>query len=292
MTFAVSQPVSAQFEKKPQAITARSRSNFSSSFLFLPREKREAIRTVYAFFRVVDDVVDEEQDPRLQQEKINNIRKMVLELDQGNPSIPLFFELKKTVSRFSIPVTYFLELISGCEMDIQKKRYKTFSELYEYCYRVASIVGLVCMKIFEYESPTSEESAINLGLALQLTNIIRDVGVDLKKNRIYLPLEDLRRFGMTESDLISSTNGEAFKNLMQFQYERACDYYEKGFAEFSRDHQKKLLAARIMGVVYRSILEKIRRRGWPVLDQKVKLNFLEKPIILFRVLLTHYFPLK
>lgn len=288
MTSATTQLILTEFEK-PKTIMAQSRSNFSSSFLFLPREKRDAIRTVYAFFRVVDDVVDEEQEPSLQQEKINNIKKMVLELDQGNPSVPLFCELKKTVSRFSIPLSHFLELISGCEMDIQKKRYETFPELYEYCYRVASVVGLVCMKIFEYESPSSKEAAINLGMALQLTNIIRDVGIDLKKNRIYLPWEDLRRFGVTESDLVHRTNGEAFKNLMQFQYERACDYYEKGFAEFSRDDQKKLLAARIMGVVYRSILEKIRRHGWPVLHQKVKLNFLEKTNILLRVFLSHYF---
>ncbi len=280
-----------EFEK-PRVITARSRSNFSSSFLFLPREKREALRTVYAFFRVVDDVVDEEQDPFVQQEQIRNIRKIILELDQTNPSIPLFDDLKKTIVRFSIPSSYLLELISGCEMDIRKKRYETFTELYQYCYQVASVVGLVCMKIFEYESPTSRNAAIDLGIAFQLTNIIRDVGTDLKKNRIYLPGEDLRRFHVTEEDLFSGKNTDSFKSLMEFQYRRACSYYEKGFAEFKNDRGKKLLAARIMGTVYRSILEKIRQNGWPVLDQKVKLNFFEKTIILFRVFLTHYFRLK
>lgn len=269
-------------------ITSRSRSSFSSSFFFLPPEKRLAIQRVYAFFRVIDDVVDEEADPFKQRALLDSWKKELIQAYSQESSVPLLQELMQSIRRFSIPQDYFLELISGCEMDITKKRYQNFDELYEYCYRVASIVGLVCMKIFEYESPTSQESAIHLGLALQLTNIIRDVGVDLQKNRIYLPEEDLQKFKVTETDLHKGEVNQAIIQLLNFQYDRAQTYYERGFSEFKKDSAKKLLAARMMGVVYRSLLEKIKRKNFPVLHKRVRLNPLEKSSILIRVLVGHY----
>lgn len=271
-----------------KTITSQSRSNFSSAFFFLASEKRIAIRRVYAFFRVIDDVVDEETDIAQAKRSIHSLRQELLRTYAGKPTHPLFVELKESIERFSIPIDYFLKLIEGCEMDITKSRYKNFEELYEYCYRVASMVGLVCMKIFEYQSPTSEQTAVDLGIALQLTNIMRDVGVDLQKNRIYIPKSDLEQFGITENDLRQGLENEKWKMLMNHQYDRAMTFYEKGFLEFSRDKEKKLLAARIMGVVYRQILEKIKEKNYPTLRTKVKLGFLEKFWILVKILGSYY----
>ncbi|MDO8520356.1 MAG: presqualene diphosphate synthase HpnD [Deltaproteobacteria bacterium] len=260
-------------------ITSQSRSNFSGSFLFLPKEKRVAIRRVYAFFRIIDDIVDEKgakEAPPL----LASWKKELDSAYTGTPQSQLVKELKESIDRFRIPRDYFLKLIEGCEMDLMKKRYATFGELYEYCYRVASMVGLVCMKIFEYESPTSERTATALGVALQLTNIIRDVGVDLEKGRVYLPEEDLKRFGVTEKDLLEGKRDENFHRLMEFQFERAERYYREGTSEFSSDREGKLLAARIMANVYRKILKKIRKENYPVLQKRVSLSVPEKFFIL------------
>ena len=271
-----------------RAITAKSKSNFSSSFFFLPSKKREAIRRVYAFFRVVDDVVDEETDPVRQKTLLNRWQQEIIRTYQGLTIVPLMKELKSSIDRFVIPQEYFLKLLEGCEMDLTKRRYDTFDELCKYCHHVASMVGLVCMKIFEYKSPTSEKTAADLGIALQLTNIIRDVGIDLKKGRIYLPQEDLKKFGVTEESLAAKNDNEQFLNLMNFQYQRAFSYYESGMSEFVHDKKKKLLAARIMGHVYRRLLEKIRQKNFPVLHERVRLNFLEKIGILVPILYHHY----
>ncbi|MBX7147473.1 squalene/phytoene synthase family protein [bacterium] len=268
-------------------ITARAKSNFSSAFIFLPAEKRLAMKRVYAFFRVIDDVVDEEPNPLRQKTLIDSWKRELDNTYKGTTIVPLLQELKESIDRFHIPKDYFLKLIEGCEMDITKTRYETFEELYEYCYRVASMVGLVCMKIFEFESPTSQKTAIDLGIALQLTNIIRDVGVDyFTKGRIYLPYDDLKRFGITANDIENKTMTPPLRALLNFQYERAVRYYESGVSEFNNDKHNKLLAARIMASVYRTILEKIRKKDYPVLEPKpLKLSFTRKMLILARVML-------
>ena len=271
-----------------KTITSQSKSNFSSAFFFLPAEKRKAIRRVYAFFRIIDDVVDEETNVVQAKLSLDSLRRELLQTYKGAATHPLFIELKESIDRYSIPVDYFLKLIEGCEMDITKNRYETFEELYQYCYRVASMVGLVCMKIFEYQSPTSDDTSVSLGIALQLTNIIRDVGVDLQKNRIYLPRRELEQFGVSENDLKAGIENEKWKLLMNFQYERAMTFYEKGFSEFKKDKEKKLLAARIMGIVYRRILEKIKEQNYPTLRTKVGLTFFEKMFILIKVGLSYF----
>lgn len=275
-------------ETRAERILAQSRSSFSASFFFLPREKREAIRHIYALFRIIDDVVDEEPDPSKQSALIGSLRAEVIRMVEGKTNIPLLKKLKQSVDRFSIPLAYLLELINGCEMDITQKRYKTFDELYQYCYRVAGIVGLVCMKIFEYKSETSKESAIHLGVALQLTNIMRDVGIDLKKGRLYIPQDELKSFKVTEADLEQGNITDGFIELMDFQYQRAVQHYKAGFSEFEKDKEKKLLAARIMGTVYWILLEKLKRKKYPVLSERMRLNPLQKALILTRVLFQHY----
>lgn len=269
-------------------ITAKSRSNFSSSFFFLSTEKRLAIKRVYAFFRIIDDIVDEETDPQKQINLLNYWKAELQKTYADSPSTPITQELHETILRFKIPQKYFSDLIRGCEMDMTKKKYITFDELQIYCYLVASVVGLVCMKIFEYESPTSEQTAIDLGMALQLTNIIRDVGVDFEKGRIYLPQEDLLKFGVSETNLKNKEKTEGFLHLMDFEYKRNLEFYKNGFSEFKKDKEKKLLAARIMGEVYLKILKKIRGQNYPVLERKVKLNFSEKLFLLSRILASYY----
>lgn len=269
-------------------ITSQSRSNFSASFFFLPREKREAIRHVYALFRIIDDVVDEEPDPIKQSTLLGSLRSEVIRMYQGTTHIPLLKKLKQSVDRFSIPLDYLLELFSGCEMDIAQKRYPSFDELYLYCYRVAGIVGLVCMKIFEYETETSKEAAIHLGVALQLTNIMRDVGTDLKKGRLYIPQDELKRYNVTEADLQRGKTTDSFIEMMDFQYQRALQHYTAGFSEFEKDKDKKLLAARIMGSVYRVLLDKLKRKKYPVLNKRMRLNPFQKALILTRVFIQHY----
>lgn len=270
-----------------RTITAKSRSNFSSAFVFLPKRKRLAIHRVYAFFRIIDDVVDEEDDIHKKQELLGSWKRELANAYNGTSIVPLLGELKETIDEFNIPREYFMLLIEGCEMDFCKNRYANFAELYEYCYRVASMVGLVCMKIFEYESRTSAQSAIDLGLALQLTNIIRDVGVDLQKNRIYIPQEELRQFGVQEADLFAHKGSPAFVRLMEFQYARAREYFDRGLAEIAHDPGFKLLAAHIMGRVYESILTKIRKKNFPVLTTRVRLHFAEKMFLLAMTLVRH-----
>ena len=266
-----------------KSIVARSRSNFSSSFLFLPKEKREALRRVYAFFRVIDDVVEEEANPIRKRELLESWKQELENTYRGIPIVPLLKELKQTIDRFSIPKEFFLLLIKGCEMDITKNRYANFSELYEYCYHVASVVGLVCMRIFEYQSATSDKTAINLGIALQLTNILRDVGSDMDKGRIYLPQDEMKQCEISENDLINKTNNIHFESLFNLQYERAKSYYNKARGELTSDSSGKLLAAKIMATVYETILDKIKRLHYPVLHQRVGLNLFQKFFILTRI---------
>ncbi len=266
-------------------ITAKSKSNFSSAFYFLSPEKREAIRRVYAFFRVIDDVVDEEPNIDRQKELLSAWRGELIRMYEGLTIVPLLKELNESVVRFKIPQEYFLKLIEGCEMDLFKKRYETFDELYQYCYRVASMVGLVCMKIFEYNEPDADIVAIDLGLALQLTNIIRDVGCDLDKGRIYLPQEDLKKFGVTEDTLLQKTKTPQFLNLMQFEYDRAITYYQAGSSKFGKDKKGQLLAAKIMAQVYKKLLMKIKKQNFPTLSKRVRLNTFEKMRILIPLLI-------
>lgn len=274
--------------KNARLITARSRSNFSSAFLFLPAKKRLAMKRVYAFFRTIDDVVDEGTKLNQQRELLRSWRRELAHCYQGLSIVPLLNELKQSIDCYQIPQNYFEELIDGCEMDLNQSRYARFEDLSIYCYKVAATVGLVCLKIFEYQTPQAPELAKSLGLALQLTNIIRDVGVDLKKGRIYLPQEDLEKFKVSEEQLFKKNNDARFKNLMEFQYQRALGCYDQAQVILDQDKEGKLLVARIMSRVYRRILEKIRDQQYPVLHRRVALSFPEKVWILGKVAKQQY----
>ncbi len=255
------------------------RSNFYYSFLLLPKQKREAINIVYAWCRLTDDIVDEEQS---ENRKHALLRQWTYEFEQamcGVSRYPLLNKLNQTVRRFNIPLHPFRDLLKGMEMDIVKFRYTTFEELCEYCYRAASTVGLMCTEIFGYHHEGAKEYAVNLGIALQLTNILRDVAQDAEKGRIYLPQEDLVRFDYTDEDIEAHRYNENFRRLMAFECERARSFFSKAITYLSEDDKPLFLAARIMEAIYFRILQDIERADYNVYDKRIRLSAFKKLVI-------------
>jgi phytoene synthase len=227
----------------------------------------------------VDDVVDEIVESggggharELAQVELNKWRAEIDNLYAGHPAMPLSQKLETVLERFPMPKEYFLEMISGCEMDLQRSRYETFDDLYQYCYRVAAITGLMCIEIFTYRSPTTQQYAVNLGIALQLTNILRDVKEDAERGRIYLPQEDLRRFGYSENDLVNGVVNDNFRALMKFECDRARRYYQLANDGRPDEDRATLTAARTMGKIYFRLLEQIERFDYDVFNHQVRLH--------------------
>ena len=257
-------------------IANKSRSNLAFALSALPRQRRDDMITFYAFCRVVDDIAD---DPALamddKRETLEEWRNGVL---HGFPSPDeLQTELMALPGRYGIDPALFAEIIDGVESDLKRVRYETFEDLLSYCYKVASVVGLVSIRIFGCSNDRSASYAVDLGYALQLTNIIRDVGEDARNDgRIYLPLEDLRRFNVTEDEILAGTYSERFTNLMSFEYDRARSYYESARTLLPVEDRRHMISAEMMAQVYREILEKIARGGFRVLHQRVGLSKLRK----------------
>ena len=254
----------------------RRRTNFGVAFALLPRPQREAIRAVHAWSRALDDGVDEESDASRARERLALFRRELAALYDGTPEEPLTVALRPHVERFRIPRRYFEELINGVEMDLMQKRYGSFAELRRYCYRVASIVGLICLRIFGEAEERGREYAENLGMALQLTNILRDVGSDLKRGRLYLPADELARFGVSEEGLRRRERSGAFLKLMQFQAARARSFFEAAERDVHSLDRRRLLAAEIMARVYSRLLDRIEASGFDVLAREVRLSKLER----------------
>lgn len=266
-------------------ITRRSKTNFMVSFAMLPEEKRDAIHTVYAFCRCTDDIVDEEGD---RDSKEQRLHRWTLELEKGlrNESThPLLNKLSVIADRFNIPAVHFFDLIRGMRMDLEKARYETFDELYEYCYNVASTVGLMCSEIFGYTGETTRQYAIDLGIALQLTNIVRDVKSDAQIGRIYLPGEDFAQFDYSYDDLLSSTYNENFVRMMRFETRRAREYYAKARTSLAHEDHAAFFAARIMDRIYYRILDKIERKQFALFDERISISSFSK----FRIATAEYF---
>jgi phytoene synthase len=263
-------------------------SNFFYSFLFLPKPKRDAIIDVYSFCRAIDDIVDDivENSPSSHAFQAARVEldKWRVELDNlygGYPTAPIARKLERVLKLFPMPQLYFEEMINGCEMDLQHNRYETFDDLYRYCYRVASITGLMCIEIFTYQSPQTKEYAVNLGIALQLTNILRDLKEDAARDRIYLPLEDLRRFGYSEDDLRRGVINQNFIDLMKFECTRARDYYSQAAATLPEEDRPTLTAAQTMGKIYFRLLEQIEQVNYDVFNHQVRLHRPERFLIAF-----------
>lgn len=245
--------------------------SFSYSFLVLPAEQRQAIGLVWDFCRAVDDAVDEAPDEPTATVEIGKWRDEVSRVfGAGAPQTPQGQNLKPLVAAFALSRLPFDDLVDGVEMDLRHKRYQTFDELSGYCRRVASTVGLICIEIFGARDSRSKDYAFNLGLALQLTNIIRDVAVDLKNGRIYLPQEDLARFGVTEADLRTGVVTEPIRRLLSHQCQRARHFYTAAAQAMPHADAHRLVAAEIMGGIYFEILQRIERGGYDVFSELIR----------------------
>ncbi len=257
------------------AYTKKSGSNFYYSFLFLPKAKREAIYTVYAFCKATDSAVDEPPAGSNPKEELKRWRSELDAVYRGTPTYPITVSLAHHVKTLSIPKAYFEELIKGVEMDLFNTRYVTFDELSLYCYRVASVVGLICLHIFGVTSPRAQDYAVDLGMAFQMTNILRDLGTDAAQGRIYLPLDDLRACKYPEKAMLQQTYSPEFKTLMQRETSRAHHYYEKAHAALMAIPRRERLAlavAEIMRGIYSQILKKIEQSDYQVFGARISLS--------------------
>lgn len=259
------------------------RSNFYYSFLLLPKPKRDAINVVYAWCRVADDIVDEEDSLTQKQKRLRWWAKEFDDAIQGVSRYPIVNKLVDIVRHFHIPLHHFHDLIRGMEMDLEKNRYQTFDELKTYCYHVASTVGLISTEIFGYKNNGAKEYAINLGIALQLTNILRDVVVDATKGRIYLPAEDMARFGYTEAELLSGMYNVQFQQLMKFETERAKQYFNQAIIHLSEEDKPLFIAALIMQEIYLQVLSDIEKVHYDVFSNHIRISKYKKVLIAFRV---------
>ncbi len=262
--------------------TAKSGSSFYYSFLFLPDAQRRAITALYAFCREVDDVVDECSDAELARTKLNWWRAEIFGAFDGKAHHPVCQALTTTIANFNLPREHFIEIIDGMEMDLLHTRYHSFAELNLYCYRVASVVGLMAAEIFGFKDRATLDYAHNLGLAFQLTNILRDVKEDAQRGRIYLPLEELNRFNVSEQDLLEGRCTDNMKKLLDFQARRAQDYYEKAFALLPESDRYAQRTGLIMAGIYRSTLNTIQQDSCQVLSRRISSSPLKKLWIAWR----------
>lgn len=259
-----------------QQKTAQSGSSFYYSFLFLPAERRRAITALYAFCREVDDTVDECTDVGIARTKLSWWRSEVAAMASGTPTHPVTKALQPHMATFSLDNQHLLAIIDGMEMDLDQTRYLDFPGLQKYCWHVASVVGILSANIFGVTNPQTLAYAEKLGLAFQLTNIIRDVGEDARKGRIYLPVNELQQFNVTAADILNARHSENFEKLMQFQATRAHNYYEEAFALLPKEDRRAQRPGLIMAAIYRAVLKEVEHDGFHVLNQRISLTPIRK----------------
>jgi phytoene synthase len=271
------------------AFSTNGSTSFHYSFGFLPKEERAAIKTIYAFARRIDDIVDE--NPSAEESVVNEKRKRLAWWRQQIEAIysesaetsASVFPLAAVVRRYNLPKQYLLTVIDGCERDLTQRRYETFDDLKRYCYSVASIIGLISIEIFGYRHEATRQYAINLGYALQLTNILRDVKTDMDRGYIYIPREDLVRFRYTEDDLRNEVYDERFINLMEFQAKRAREFYHQARALLRPDERMTMVAAQIMDAIYYRLLEKIELSDFRIFADRVRVSTSHKIMTALRI---------
>ena len=259
-----------------QEKAAASGSSFYYSFLFLPAERRRAITALYAFCREVDDVVDETSDLQIAATKLAWWRAELENLFAGKPQHPVTKALLPHLEAFSLSAKHLGEIVDGMEMDLRQTRYLDWNALERYCYLVAGVVGLLAAGIFGYTDRRTLEYARKLGIAFQLTNIIRDVGEDARKNRIYLPMEDLERFGVPAAAILRGEESDLFRDLMAFEAERAHRYYKDAMQELPAVDRRAQRPGLIMAQIYRALLSEIERDRFHVLTQRTSLTPVRK----------------
>ncbi|WP_374485850.1 presqualene diphosphate synthase HpnD [Zoogloea sp.] len=259
-----------------QEKAASSGSSFYYSFMFLPPERRQAITALYAFCREVDDVVDECHDMQIAQAKLDWWRMQVAQIYDGAPEHPVGQALQQINKQFPLPREQLLEIIDGMQMDLQQTRYLDWKALQLYCYRVASVVGLLSAEIFGYTNRQTLKYAHDLGMAFQLTNIIRDVGEDARRGRIYLPIDELQRFNVPARQILDGQHSDNFRELMAFQTQRARQFYDQAFAQLPDEDRKTQRPGLVMAAIYRTLLDEIEADGFQVLDRRTSLTPLRK----------------
>ncbi len=259
-----------------QQKAAASGSSFYYSFLFLPAPRRRAITALYAFCREVDDVVDETAEMQIAAAKLAWWRAEVANLYRGNPQHPVTRALLPFIAEYSLPQEHLNEIIDGMEMDLTQTRYLDWAALERYCHRVAGVVGLLAARIFGYSDGRALEYARDLGIAFQLTNIIRDVGEDARKNRIYLPMDELKRFDVPAADILNARETPQFNALMRFQGERARSWYARALAALPPRDRRAQRPGLIMAAIYRALLDEIGRDDFRVLSRRTSLTPLRK----------------
>ena len=266
-----------------QKLTRREAKNFYYAFVTLPQEKRKAIYAAYAFCRHCDDSVDEAASPEEKLSALADLQSSLVQAYRGRAPTPMFLALADAAERYSIPEDYFQEIILGVESDLVKTRYQDFDELRQYCYRVASVVGLVCLQIFQYRDEAALEYAVDLGLAMQLTNIMRDVREDWSMGRVYLPQDEMGRFGYTEQHLEAGIRNDAFIELLRFQGQRARSYFRNGFRLLPYLSRRSRACPAVLGAIYSRVLDRIEASEYDVLgEQRIALSTGEKARITAR----------
>lgn len=272
-----------------KSITKKSKSSFYYSFQILSAQKKAGIYSVYSFCRVTDDIVDSQESAKKQEEKLNKWESdLKSALKTKTSKDPVLNNLIETIETFSIPTEYFFELISGARMDLEDKTYNTFDDLYQYCYKVASVVGFMSVYIFGFKDEATLKYAEKLGIALQLTNIIRDVGKDADLKRIYLPEEDLNRFSISKEDILAKKYSQNMRDLLDYQHKRALNYYIISSELLPKADKKNMLPSQIMSKTYFKLLQKLKRNKFDVFNKEIKVGENQKKFIALSVFLRNY----
>ncbi|MFP6567221.1 MAG: phytoene/squalene synthase family protein [Dehalococcoidia bacterium] len=273
-----------------QRVARKQAKNFYYAFRTLPTPKRRAIYATYAFCRMCDDIADEDMPIDEKRRQFSETRNLLTESlrrtgsEVGNDALPPeFAALSDATAAFGIPHHYYTQVIEGVESDLVKTRFENFEELKAYCYQVASVVGLICIEVFGYEDEAAREYAIDMGIAMQLTNILRDIKEDAERDRIYIPLDEMARFGYSEDDLKQGIIDERFRSLMALQVNRARDYYQRSQKLFPLIDAGARACPKVLHLAYRSILDRIDAQGYDVFSQRIGLSTFEKLMITGRL---------
>ena len=259
-----------------QRVARKQARNFYYAFRTLPRAERRAIYATYAFCRHCDDIADDDLPLEAKRERLAGTRALLRQADAGRPQGPVFAALRHASVTYDIPARYFHDIVDGVEMDLTRSRFATFDDLRVYCYKVAAVVGLICIEVFGYEDPRARDYAVDLGLAMQLTNILRDLREDADRGRIYLPQDELDRFGYSEDELRQGVINDPFLRLMRFQAERARGYFASGRRLLPLLPARSRACPAVLGGIYGALLDRIEASGFDVFSHRVGLSSRKK----------------
>ena len=278
-------PIQYCYEK-----VTESKSNFKWTFYFISKNRRDALVSLYAFCREIDDIVDNTIDLEVATAKIKWWKSEIQRLFHETPQHPVTQSLLNFIHAYELNEAYFIEMLDGMEMDLKFNRYESFKQLQLYCYRVAGVVGILCVKILGFKNQITLKYAHDLGIALQLTNIVRDVGEDARKNRIYIPLDELHKFNVNEEDILNYRENKNISNLLIYQIERAQTFYTSAYKKIPKEDVNGQIAGLLMGKIYETLLLEIKRdRPEQVLNHKVILPPLRKLLVIFKCFLKNKF---